>query len=460
MRWFGVFAALIGFTLLVWRPLAGGDRFGIAIVPSMEKGADDTERLIYEYLGGHPDVDKMYVPDDATDLLQTLVRLGRTRPMDRLIIAGHGAKDNPSVLLKKGTLLPRDVDMDLQCQELWTYRRAAQKKIEEGLDASVPQQEVKKREERIKLLRDLQNVMAKDGHITLLNCSSYASDKGKQWVKNLGKLLLSNRGGTIQASKVDIGIGQVEDYLDMIYGYATRSDNRGAADYWVKGDWEILRIGARGPQSGEPCPEPRPAGAGKLLLLPETSFEVWEPNGKTFVEGKVGTTPTSRWEVGEDAFHFHSTKDGFDLQINWLPPPDEIGAFDSFDFKIQVKTTGGPRPVEIGFSPVIDMAAWRVELTDGKGAANAGVNSFLLKLGSDKGPPAPQEAFMNLKVTPVGRGASVKAGKVEGGTGKFFSGAKPDKWDSFHLQISCNGLANAVWSFVPVGSPLLKTNNK
>ncbi|MFN7930200.1 MAG: hypothetical protein U0Y68_20205 [Blastocatellia bacterium] len=79
----------------------------------------------------------------------------------------------------------------------------------------------------------VENAMAPDAKIRLLNCSAAATPRGEQFVKNLGRILMRKRGGVITASKVDI---------DLLRPQFWSSGDRAVGEYGVKGDWANFPI--------------------------------------------------------------------------------------------------------------------------------------------------------------------------------------------------------------------------
>ena len=105
---------------LVWAQ----DPIGLAAIPHLE-GGDASERLISAYVQRHPQIDQIIEPDDAGDLFRILNRMAdEGKQVGFLIIAGHGARENPSVKLGKGMIMPDDVNVLELCRELQRSKAA------------------------------------------------------------------------------------------------------------------------------------------------------------------------------------------------------------------------------------------------------------------------------------------------------------------------------------------------
>lgn len=197
----------------------------------------------------------------------------------------------------------------------------------------------------------------------------------------------------------------------------------------------------------------------KLILL-EKDFEVVNPGTHTFEAGNRGNTPTSNWQIKDGYFHFESRKDDFQLEIFWDQIPDVLQAVEPVPFAVSAVTKGGPRSAQVAFTPVMDITGWRVEpATQKEEVQHVGVNAFRLTLKESRnsGNTLYREDSMQLLVTPVGRDASIRDGKVTDGSGVFFKGKKPGEFDAYFLELNCNGIAKARWTYVPEGSPHLKS---
>jgi hypothetical protein len=193
-------------------------------------------------------------------------------------------------------------------------------------------------------------------------------------------------------------------------------------------------------------------GPGGKLVLGATDFEVYDDATKDFRAGTRSSTPTSDWEVGDGSFHYASRKDGFQLKVTWDKMPAELTALTPWTMNVAVEIEG-PRRAAVALTPVVAMDVWRLRKVGGSdGAALAGPNAYKLSVagGPDvDGHPVKAAGSMQIEITPVGIGATVKDGQVVGGSGKLFRGDKPGEWDTYFLELQLNGMAKARWTYRP-----------
>ncbi|MCA9796896.1 MAG: hypothetical protein KC910_34035, partial [Candidatus Eremiobacteraeota bacterium] len=220
------------------------------------KNPDATEEKLQRYLGGIQGLDYILQPDNPEELFDQLVKLAGERKVGFLIIAGHGGAKNPHIALGHRALVDRDVNLDdiekaltptpsLNQLENQLYdapagqRAALQSKVDKLLA------DRKKYRQQLARLDRASDVMADNAKVLLLNCSAAALPSGQQMCRNLARVLLGKRGGTLVASTVDIGIATMRNPYDSIQSLFRTGRYVDMGDTWVLGDWIRFNTAAR-----------------------------------------------------------------------------------------------------------------------------------------------------------------------------------------------------------------------
>jgi hypothetical protein len=198
---------LLGLSL----PVAAQISKGIAIVTRADS-QDEAEQLIYALFGQDEGVQYIHVPPNANAFFEVL-RSYRARGIriHTLLIGGHGDPDNPGIPrinLRDDTI--NNVDIDLATMKAAVKR--SESSLASGRANPALTRSLEERKQRIAYLESLSEAMGVDAKILLISCGPASSPAGKQFVKNLGELLLGRRGGWIYASERDVAIGSVASH--------------------------------------------------------------------------------------------------------------------------------------------------------------------------------------------------------------------------------------------------------
>ncbi len=232
------------------KPTSNPKKVGVGIISAFPK-ADEVEEHLRNYLGQMRGIKYILQPSTPEGLFEELALITKDgKQIDLLVVAGHGAAQFPNIKLKTKSLLPKDVDVTYQQEGL-------KKKLQERADAEniicTLRQKPKLSEdeqialeqaqarlenilpEQIEIFRRMleamdrvENALAPDAKIWLLNCSAAATPTGEKFVKDLGQILLRKRGGFIEASKVDI---------DLLRPQFWSSGGLDIGEYGVQGMW-------------------------------------------------------------------------------------------------------------------------------------------------------------------------------------------------------------------------------
>jgi len=203
-------------------------QFGVGFVPFP---GDDEGRAMTNVIAAYPTVDRLFHPRTPTDIFGTLLKLRRTgKQVTHLVIGGHGSKDDPAIQLPGGDLDPRDVDLPALRADL-----ASAQQVKDPRPSD--RRRVSELKSRIAYLESIAHAMAKDAEVLLINCSAAATVRGRQFVKNLGEIFLSKRGGVIIASKNDVEFGQVRSIANKIRAALTGGGNVEVGEFYAAGKW-------------------------------------------------------------------------------------------------------------------------------------------------------------------------------------------------------------------------------
>ncbi|KAF0107128.1 MAG: hypothetical protein FD146_1969 [Anaerolineaceae bacterium] len=182
-------------------------------------------------------VDEIFEPKDADDLFAYLQKLAKKGiKIKTLILAGHGDMDYPHDTPQIGTILtPKELDIPYLLNEQSLL--PAQISVEEerynklSIELSQPDDEsvdknklsaerdvvnnrlVTAREKlthhknRLEQIKDISDLIDDNGDVLLANCYAGASANGRKFMKRIGKVFLSKRGGTIKGYEGPVTAG-------------------------------------------------------------------------------------------------------------------------------------------------------------------------------------------------------------------------------------------------------------
>jgi hypothetical protein len=227
------------------------EKYGVGIVPQMNAG-DKTEKMLYQVVGEMPEIDHVFTANDCDHLMKTLLNLKKKgRPVNYLVLAGHGSKDTPGIKWGKDDMIPEEVDPQWQKGQMEIAQKLLKNPKVSNQTPAQLQQRVREHEARLKQLEDISGVMAPDAVVLLINCSAAATEKGRKFVKSFGNVLLGKRGGHIIASKRDISLNVRSSLLQRMWTYALTGQWVRSGDMLVWGDWEVFPIKAKSTGSGK-----------------------------------------------------------------------------------------------------------------------------------------------------------------------------------------------------------------
>lgn len=224
----------------------GADKFGAAFVPKMT-GGDETETQLFEIVGQMPEVDRVYAINSTIHMLQTLINLKKVgRPLNYLVIAGHGSKETPGIKWgadgMEGELIPEEIDLAYNKQQLQILGNSLQNPKLSNLKPAVLQKKYQECKQLVDLLEQTHGVMAPDGIVLLINCSAAATPRGRKYVKDFGELLLGVNGGHIIASRKDVKIKLQSSLIQRAWVQVLHGEAWEHPEYLVNADWEAFPI--------------------------------------------------------------------------------------------------------------------------------------------------------------------------------------------------------------------------
>ncbi|MBL8209975.1 MAG: hypothetical protein JNK87_04655 [Bryobacterales bacterium] len=288
--------------------------FGVGFVPKPAGQGDVTEDMLFRFVGEIPQVDRMFVINDSVHLLQTLVSLKNAgRPIDVLVLAGHGSRETPAITWNNDEQLPKELDLD------WNRRENAAGKAFLADPSKVARSTrdfvqgvrntVAQTDERIRLIPQLSGVMAPGASILMINCSAAASTKGVSWVMEIGNVLLGDAGGQITASTNDIVLREVSNIYAQIGQYLGNNGFKEWGAPLIRGNWVTYAIRARNPS----------AAASAKPAAPSAPVRPPSPNNRgSFGLTRVITGTAPPPAVGNDGSVFGSmTEDRFSVTAEW-----------------------------------------------------------------------------------------------------------------------------------------------
>jgi hypothetical protein len=239
-------------------------------------GFTTTNESLKAILGTLLGVDLCLYACTAEKMIKVLAKFEK-KPISLLYILGHGSVNSPYIALcGSDTLEPKDVDMDGLQKEVRKYLdemkyyemqyckiKNKESKPPEGETVAEHMEfldtahgrvtgELAKLRNRLALLLRLSDVMTKRGVIQLLNCSGASTDDHIKFVKMIGRVLMWKRGGSIWASKTDIGTGQVMPVgwklgapysaLNELIALAQKGSPVKPGEFYMVGDWVVYSI--------------------------------------------------------------------------------------------------------------------------------------------------------------------------------------------------------------------------
>ena len=212
-----ILLGLIGFVPVNSQARDADSKFGVGVVPYLNAG-DETEQKLHRVVGAMPEVDRMYNINDSAHLFQTLLNIKRSgKQIDYLVIAGHGSRDTPGIKFAKDDMIPEEVDLKWNQEQLAVAKRLKQNPGATSKTPAQIDQIISDLSTRIAFLQTASDVMAKDAVVLLINCSAAATPKGQKFVRDFGDVLLGKRGGQIIAPKRDIFLNERNSLLQQMW---------------------------------------------------------------------------------------------------------------------------------------------------------------------------------------------------------------------------------------------------
>jgi hypothetical protein len=202
-------------------------------------------------------LDYVIEPGSTSKMFDYLANLKKKGvKVGKIVMMGHGNAKHPHV----GVLQPEDIDL----KTLTRSRDASRKKYDsaaenmKAIKAKLAKtKEAKLRKEltneynterdiknsnretynnsvqELNKFRALSGVMAKDGEVHLFNCCPASSDKGREMMKNLGQILLKEKGGKVTGCDGFVWTPKMlQSTLSAVFG--TVEGYKFPAGNWVK----------------------------------------------------------------------------------------------------------------------------------------------------------------------------------------------------------------------------------
>lgn len=236
-RFFIVALATLVFLALQSDKLLAGDSIGVAIVAST--GLDDqAERKVYQYIGKLPNIKQIYVARDRNHFFEILRKIKISgKSINNLIIAGHGSANAPMIDFKKSSLMPGDVDLKEKIRQLDMYNDFKKRRQLNNEGTGSIDRTITELEKAIADIISIQEIMSENASVQLLNCSTAYTEKGRKFIHDLGKVLLTKGGGSIIASTSDVAAYQIEDRWDLIFHSVRDLEWKEKGEFYIWGDW-------------------------------------------------------------------------------------------------------------------------------------------------------------------------------------------------------------------------------
>jgi hypothetical protein len=218
-------------------PIHGKLGVGLTAAPT-----DDSDRELVKVIEKIPELGGVYSVDDPMEMFDFLLEVKKeVRPIDYLVIGGHGSGGRPGtqepvIEFAGQSLRADDVDLPAIRAQLEAAKARPQTKLTKDL--------VCKLTAKIAYLESLSDAMAANATVVLLNCSTLGTPKGRKFAADLGRLLLSKRGGVLIASRTDVqyGVTTVGGTLLNTFLLGTPTFFRNLF-YWARGDisWDDFK---------------------------------------------------------------------------------------------------------------------------------------------------------------------------------------------------------------------------
>jgi hypothetical protein len=209
----------------------------------MLETADAVESTMYTWMGQTPQIDRVYTVNNTKHFFEVLRNVAKSgKKVSLLIIAGHGSAEVPSIKLNKDWLMPSDVDPVLLQKNIDLWKKIIEKRKEKNLDTTAAQKELEQYIGKLQDLQSVSDVMAANANIILINCSTVATEKGKEFVRNIGNALLGKRGGNISASRKDVTVEIIDSRLELLNRLLLHGEYPAPGDALVAGDWQSFSI--------------------------------------------------------------------------------------------------------------------------------------------------------------------------------------------------------------------------
>lgn len=299
-------------------------KLGVGFVPHMDAG-DKAEVMLHRFVGEMPEVDQIFNINGGEHMLKTLVKLKKKgKKLDYLVLAGHGSRETPAMKWAKDDMLPQEINLAFQKEQLAIARRskgikglskARMKEIDDTLRTAPA---------TIKLLEAIPGVMKSGAVVVMINCSAAGTDEGKAFVETFGKLLLGADGGQIVASTTDISLREVEDIYDQVGELFGTGEVKAWGEPYITGSWVTVHIPKGSTNKladvpAKPAAPPSTPEPGKELGV-FVAGDVVMVNTRTKVE-EYPTCNISGWGVDCNRSFADAVVDGGLKEIRMLEGP-------------------------------------------------------------------------------------------------------------------------------------------
>lgn len=363
-------AVLLGFIAVSF---AQNKLYGVGFVPFMA-GGDQVEQRMFRTVGELGEVDEMFAIENGNHMLETLGKLRRQgRKLDFLVIAGHGAKNDPAIGFAQEELLPKHVDLKRMQEELAKAKSILARSNLTAAQRATAKAKVEELQAPVNLLEQVPGVMKPGAVVILLNCSPLASEAGTKFVKDLGKLLLSPGGGRIIASKSDVTFLEVEDLWDQAAHLFKNGGVKAWGDSFVGGDW-VVGVCPPGLLSEKPLPKSATHTKGTSSNPKATTKPTEAVGAFHLVETILGEVPPPG-EANDHKIWGHVSESSWSVNIEMKPPYEGRASLVHTYKKGKLGTTLKP-------GDVIELQAVSISSKGGSYEPNLGGNAWWAVEGS------------------------------------------------------------------------------
>jgi len=261
----------------------------LGVAPHMD-GGDQVEKNMYALLGQWPGIEHIITPSDPDELFDKLLEYEeKGYEIDGIVIAGHGSSDYPRIDLGEEPLDASAVDVDTLQEEVDRLEKSVEDRRAKGLPTDRHEASLQENRARIDRLNSISKVMAPGAEVKLINCSPAATKEGETFVNNLAKVLVSDKGGKVVASKADVNVDQVTRLSGKLFATSSDGETVPLYDFFADGEWVQFPIPVTIDFDDVPTTYDENAEKKKALL---TGNE-WAEKGVTFSAKKnLGTTST------------------------------------------------------------------------------------------------------------------------------------------------------------------------